>query len=340
MLPQPGQVVAFGPMAKHLLQAICVAGCISAAAPALALTPRDLAGWWLAIDGVFSAAADKSGSAAEELLVLTADGAVEDRAVFFRHPSAFVCAKSKLCSDAPLVSRARLTIEGDKLAFAERAPAAADGIEPALAAAALTATPSWTATLSAGNSLMTLRAGDATRILAKVDPDRLRRLRAGLMTAGLPAEKHWRCFLANATASDAAFAPLRKGKHVAPPFLADYLRIASYRSALGAMGALPTADDPDADRRALAGAKVETLLVERFKDVDTPRTAADARRYRAQGAFIDQRARNASPQEANVVASGLNGGAPVTVFATAPEFSALNRVTTRDSEAKRLFCVE
>jgi hypothetical protein len=81
-------------------------------------------------------------------------------------------------------------------------------------------------------------------------------------------------------------------------------------------------------------------MVERFKDVDMPRTAADARRYRAQGVFIDQRARNVSPQEANVVASALNGGAPVTVFATAAEFSALNRVTTRDSEAKRLFCVE
>ena len=39
-------------MAKHFLHAICVATCVSAAAPAVALTPRDLAGWWLAIDGV------------------------------------------------------------------------------------------------------------------------------------------------------------------------------------------------------------------------------------------------------------------------------------------------
>jgi len=40
------------PMAKHFLHAICVATCVSAAAPAVAVTPRDLAGWWLAIDGV------------------------------------------------------------------------------------------------------------------------------------------------------------------------------------------------------------------------------------------------------------------------------------------------
>ena len=156
----------------------------------------------------------------------------------------------------------------------------------------------------------------------------------------MPADKHWRCFLANATAADAAFAPLRKGKHTAPGFLADYLRIASYRSSLAGMGALSTADDPDPDRRALAGAPVEMLMVERFKDVDTPRTAADARRYRAQAAFIDQRAKSVSPQEANVVASALNGGMPVTVAATGSEFSALVRVASRDAEAKRLFCAE
>jgi hypothetical protein len=118
------------------------------------------------------------------------------------------------------------------------------------------------------------------------------------------------------------------------------LRIASYRSSLAAMGAQPTADDPDSGRRALAGVTVETLLVERFKDVDTPRTAADARRYRAQGVFIDQRARGVSPQEANVVASALNGGSPVTVAATGGELSALMRVATRDTETKRLFCAE
>jgi hypothetical protein len=324
-------------MTKHLLHAICVATCVSAAAPAVALTPRDLAGWWLAIDSVFPAL-DKSGAVSEELLVIASDGAVEDRAMSFRHASPFVCVKSKLCSDAPLMARARLTVDGDKLAFADRA--GVDGVAPELAAAALTATPSWTVALSAGNALMTLRAGGVSRSFARVDPDRLRRLRAGLMTAGFPADKHWRCFLANATAADAAFAPLRKGTHTSPPFLADYLRIASYRSSLAGMGALSTADDPEPDRRALARAPVETLMVERFKDVDTPRTAADARRYRAQAAFIDQRAKNVSPQEANVVAGGLNGGVPVTVFATGPEYSALARVASRDADAKRLFCAE
>jgi hypothetical protein len=326
-------------MTRHLLKSICIAGCLTLAAPAAALTPRDLAGWWLAIDDVFPALGEKIAVATDELLVIAPNGSVEDRVMFFRHPSAFVCAKSKLCSDAPVMARAGLAIDGDKLSFADRM-AAGDGAPSELAAAALTATPSWTVALSAGNSLMTLRAGEVTRMLAKVAPERLKQLRAGMMTSALPAEKHWRCFLANATASDAAFAPLRKSKHAPPPFLADYLRVASYRSSLAAMGSLPTADDPDADRRALAAAPVETLLVERFKDVDTPRTAADARRYRAQVEFINQRIRNVSPQEANVVASGMNGGMPVSVFATGPEYAALARVTNRDADTKRLFCAE
>jgi hypothetical protein len=309
-------------MARHFLHAVFVASCVANAALAAALTPSDIAGWWLSLDGELPA----------ELLVVTADGAVENRRIQFRLISAADCAKSKLCSDAPLEIRSRLTIEGDKLQFGGHR--SADGSPP------ITEAPNWTAALSAGNRLMTFRTGDLMRTAARIEPDRLRRLRAGLMTAGLPAEKHWRCFLANATAGDAAFAPLRKGQHAPPAFLADYLRIASLRSSLAAMGAQPTADDPDSGRRALAGVTVETLLVERFKDVDTPRTAADARRYRAQAVFIDQRARAVSPQEANVVASALNGGTPVTVAATGAEFSALMRVATRDAEVKRLFCAE
>jgi hypothetical protein len=313
-------------MAKYVLHAIWVVAVIVATAPASALTARDLAGWWLAVDRELPS----------ELLVVGPEGAVEDRAIQFRQISAAECVKSKRCSDAPLIARAGLTIDGDKLAFARREPGAADG-----APSSLTATPLWTAALSAGNRLLTLRAGNATRILARVEPDRLRRLRAGLMVAALPADKHWRCFLTNATAGDAAFAPLRKGKHAAPAFLNDYLRIASYRSSLAALGAIPAADEPDATLRKLAGVvSLETLMAERFKDVETPRTAADARRYRAQAVFIDQRARNVSPQEANVVAGALNGGVPVAVAATGAEFSALARVAARDAEAKRLFCVD
>lgn len=313
-------------VARHFFHAIGVAAWMSVAAPAMSLTPSDLGGWWLAIDG-------EAGP--QQLLIVAADGAVEDRAIQFRQISASECAKSKQCSDAPLIARARLSAAGDTLEFSGRDPGALNGALPPL-----TATPSWKAALSAGNRLMTLRSGDVTRILVRIEPDRLRRFRAGLLVAGLPADKHWRCFLANATAPDAAFAPLRKGKHATPAFLNDYLRIASYRTSLAAMGAIPTADEPDASLRGLASAPIEILMAERFKDVDTPRTATDARRYRAQAVFIDQRSRGVSPQEANVVASALNGGAPVTVAATGTEFSALMRVATRDAEAKRLFCVD
>ena len=316
---------------------------VAAALPAAAQGSHDLAGWWLAIDDTFPVLWD-GGGAAEELLIATPDGAVENRVMRFRHATAPECAQTKLCSDAPLVARARTVTQGNMLIVSAREQVADTGITPALAAAALTATPEWTIVPGGGNQMMTLRAGAATRLLVRIEPDRLRRLRAGMMiaallTQGMSAQRHWRCFLANATAGDAAFAPLRKGKHAAPKYLADYLRIASYRTTLGAMEALPTADDPDADRRALVG-QIEALLAERFKDVGGPRTAAEALRYRAQAAFIDRRATNASPQEANVVASGINGGVPVQVAATTPEYVALARVRMGDPEVRRLFCRE
>jgi hypothetical protein len=320
-----GCVVALPPMAKHLFHAVFLA-CVSATGPAVALAPADLAGWWLAVDG---------DAAPQELLIVAGDGAVEYRAIQFHPLSVAECAKSKLCSDAPRVASARILPTADKLEFAEREAGAPEGVT-----SPLTASPAWSIAVSADRRVMTLSAGGATRTLVHIEPDRLRRLRAALLTASLPADKHWRCFLANATAADAAFAPLRKGKHAAPPFLGDYLRIASYRSALAAMGALPTADDPDEGRRKLAGLAFEVLLAERFKDVDVPRTAADARRYRAQSAFIDQRARGRGLPEANVVATAINGGAPVTVAATGAEYSALMRIAARDPEAKRLFCLE
>jgi hypothetical protein len=313
---------------------------VAAAVPAAAQTPADLAGWWLAIDDTLPGLSGKTGEALEELVVVTPDGVAEDRLVRFRHPSVPDCAKAKPCSDAPVVRRARLGLAGGTLTLSEPAESPPVGLAPALSAAVLTGTPSWTVALASSNRLMTLRAGDITRILVKVDANRFQRLRAGLMTARLPAEKHWRCYLANATVGDAAFAPLRKGKHAAPKYLADYLRIASYRQSLAAMAARPTADDPDPARRALAGVAVEALLVERFKDVDVPRTAADARRYRAQGLFIDRRATGASPQEANIIAMAVNGGQAVTVAATGAEFAALVRVTTGDADAKRLLCRE
>jgi hypothetical protein len=308
-------------MAKHFFRAVCAAAWISVSAPPVALTPDGLVGWWLSLDGEFPAT-----------FWVVAGGMIEVRSIQFGLVSPAECAKLKRCSDAPLTSAARLTIKGNELHLSESRIADRGQPLPTMRAG------TWTAVLSASNRLMTLRDGNQQTMLVKVEPDRLRRLRAGLMMSGLPADKHWRCFLANATAADPAFAPLRKTKRATPAFLNDYLRVASYRSSLATMGAQPTADDVEAERRALVG--VETLMLERFKDIEPPRTAADVRRYRAQVAFIDQRSRGVSPQEANVVATALNGGSPVTVAATGAEFSALMRVAMRSAEAKQLFCAE
>jgi hypothetical protein len=322
----------------RLRQAAIVILALTMTSPAPASSARDLAGWWLAIDDVFPSSWANS-EPQEELLVVTPAGTIENRAMWFRRVSASECATDKLCSDAPLIASGSLNVTGDKIEISARAPVSTDSVHRSFVAAALTARPDWQVTLSHNNHLLALRSGGVTRMLVRIDPDRLRRLRAGLMVASLSPDKHWRCFLTNATAGESAYESLRKSKHAAPKFLPDYLRIASLRESLAAMGARPTADDPDPVRRTLASTPVETLMVESFKDVGAPAAATDARRYRAQGAFIDQRARGASPQEANIVATALNGGVPVTVVASAPEYSALSRVMARDADTRQLFCV-
>ena len=67
----------------------------------------------------------------------------------------------------------------------------------------------------------------------KIDPDKLRRLYAGMRVTNWAPEENWRCFLGNATAGEGAFAPLRAGRsYKAPEFLDRYLKFASVVSAL------------------------------------------------------------------------------------------------------------
>ena len=104
----------------------------------------------------------------------------------------------------------------------------------------MTAIPEWTATLD--GQRLTLRATGVTKVrtLVRIDPDRLRRLHAGMRTSAWSPEDHWRCFLGNATAGDGAFAALRANRSVrAPEFLDRYLKLASYMAALRSAAALP-----------------------------------------------------------------------------------------------------
>jgi len=105
-----------------------------------------------------------------------------------------------------------------------------------------------------------------------IEPRRLQRLRAGMRAAGLPPQKHWRCFLGNAMAQQPAFASLRtertgstpqgsifnfassapapaKSSPPSPDWLERYLRAASYLMSLDAKAKFPIIEDPATRKR-------------------------------------------------------------------------------------------
>jgi hypothetical protein len=331
------------------LVAIVVA---SVAVPsARALDTRDLAGWWIAIDRAFPTLWERGDIVAmEELLIISPDGRAENRGMGFFAPDDCMPGEACTVTDAPLIATARLTLRGDLLTVSDRKESRGriniKKADPALRRIAVTNTPAWTATLDGNFLILRAATGNATRALARIEPDRLRRLRAGLMFTEQSAARHWRCFFANATANDPAFTALSAGSRSAPSFLDDYLRVASYRATLATLGSMPTADHPDAQRRALASGKAEIMLVETFPDIPAPKNHAEAQQLLAGAVLLCARARGLPPAEATAAATAALRATPVSVTATDGELAAYARVRrgavsgSSDAEMKRLFCLE
>lgn len=187
--------------------------------PATAVEARDLAGWWIAIDRLFPQIYEtESIVPMEELLIVDSAGQAENRLMRFGLANAIFCRDKKaFCSDAPVTARARIRVTGEPLAFtASTKPDDLVDDRPeidfALRLLSVTGTWSWTLSREADGRLLVLRpnilnpsrliANIPTRTFAKIDPTRLRRLRSLLRARELSATKHWRCFLANATAND------------------------------------------------------------------------------------------------------------------------------------------
>lgn len=328
-------------------------------AAALAVDVRALTGWWLAIDDTFPRLWDTGVTPMEEVLVINADGRFEDRVMNFLSGTAQVCAQRHICADLPLLAYGRLRIAGDALSIGERGapPNRLDSAksDQVIRRAAMSDTRAWT--ISAGKDQITLRAGDKTRIFAKVAPQRLQRLRAGMRASGLPPQKHWRCFLANATTQQPAFAPLRNStprqdapaagaalagaqasaasnRSARPPagWLDSYLRAASYLMTLEARSKFPIMEDPAS--RPYIGNEPEQLLVEEFPGTAAPATMADVRRLKGQIAAIEDRVRDKLKE--------MSGGGPTppsnrTALSEA-EISAFAFAASDHPDAKRMFC--
>ena len=220
--------------------AIAVALGMSALAdrPARAIEAQELTGWWIAIDDTLPKLW-KQGAIApmEEVVQIEADGTVSDRVMNFWAGSAQACFDNKVCADLPAMAAAKLAVAGNKVSFSEVAPTdtRVDSVAGSLLVRqeALTATPEWTASLDSQRLTLRVAGSPKSRTLVKIDPDKLRRLYAGMRVTNWAPEENWRCFLGNATVGELAFAPLRSGRSAkAPEFLDRYLKFATLISAL------------------------------------------------------------------------------------------------------------
>ena len=299
--------------------------------------------------------------AMEELLIVDANGRAEDRGLGFWSTSPSDCVNSQECSDAPLIATARLAVKGDLVTVSERKETAQRinraNADPLIRRLAVTATPAWTVTYAEGLLILRSATANITRAFARIEPNRLRRIRAGILVNELSAQEHWRCLFANATARDPAFAPLRTGSHAAPGFLDAYLHAASYLYSLGQMGGHPRPDDRNEKMRPLAAGGFEQLAVERFPDAPIPKTETDAQRLNTRFRFLYELGKGRTVEQAidNVETFARLNGQPVRLTGELTrlaigdaEIAALARVNVAigkrekntDAEVKRLFCID
>lgn len=359
--------------AMHALRSMFLRACLAPAFALVAATippgaarafeARDLAGWWVAVDETFPSLWRRGDIAPmEELLIVTPDGRAENRVMTFEVPNPITCAAHGLCTDAPLIATARLALTGDLFTVGALKQAttpisfAGDSRDAQLRRIAVTATSAWIATEVDGLLVLRSATSDARRAFARIAPDRLRAVRAGLQSSGLSAQDHWRCLLANATAADPAFAALRGGHDrafpdaKAPAFLDAYLRAASYSHALLAAQSTVVSDDPDPKQRVLKSDAVQHLMAVPFGDIAGSRTVAERERLLARRRYLSLRARGLGADAAAAheeVAPRLRGE-PVKLPLADSEIAAFGRVLeatdrpreSADGDVRTLFCVD
>jgi hypothetical protein len=344
----------------------------SASSPAAAFEARDLVGWWVSVDDTFPVLIRAEAIVPmEELLVVSENGMAESRVMRFQPASAKLCAETGgagFCSDAPLVGRARLVLNGNRLEMRERtagtSPIDTPQMDPHIRNLAVSTTsewtvvperdgrrlvlhsavPAWTTESAAdGGARLRLKSnpGDVRRTLVKIDPAALRAIWAGFDVSGLPPHKHWRCYLANATAADPAFADVFAPRRPPLPQLAGYLRVASYMTALQAMAMQPVGDHPDPEVRKLVAQPVEQLMFPRFAGLEPPATVADQRAIAARLHYIAEGAKGASDQAAKSAAAAITRGEPPAIHVSDEEIAAYaSLLQPGGADFKRLFCGE
>ena len=309
-----------------LFFAALLAGGTSAQDEVTTGSPHPLAGWWLSVDDFWPSFRGSAGMTTfEELLIVHDDGTVESRAMVFYSASAEDCAGTpSLCSDAPLIATAMLVQNESTLAFTNQqdGTAALFGGDAELdrqarQLAVSRAGPWVLSDPSGGLSLsLTTPDGQLARNLIRISPTLLKRLRAGIMVAGVSARDRWRCYLQRASGGrDAA------GIAVPGKLIDGYLRVASYVLALHAASLEPPPGS-EASQASVIQTR-EWLMVESFDDIRRPSSAA------GRDALSDRLDRLVRP----------DADASEVPF-TRAELDAFAAIISHGEDARRLFCLE
>jgi hypothetical protein len=198
--------------------------------------------------------------------------------------------------------------------------------------------PTWTTIADASGVRLVFREPQAgvQRTFVKVEPDRLRRLWAGWKWS--ERSGNWRCYLANATADDSAFALIRRSGSERPNFLEDFLHAASYLTTIEQVGMRPTADDPDPSRRALVAAAIEQMMLERFDDVAAPKSYLEKRQLLARAYFLRARIAGQDTDQARSAIASITPAGSTAVAVSEAQIRLLGRLLRNPSDAARLFC--
>lgn len=330
-------------------------------ASAQSSVPSQLAGWWIAVDNVAFPPLWRDGTIVpmEELLIIESDGRFENRMMGFYGIDPGYCAKENLCSDAPLVATGRLALSGSapatgkeqilasgsKLLFSDISTAAnridSPRGDPTIRARSVSATSAWMVEgrvdVDDGTLFLRQAAGEEPRVFVKIEPEKLRRLRAGIMVSELSALQHWRCYLASATGGDVRLMPLRNDKPMLPA-VRDYIAAAHYYLTALTYAGRPTVDDPDTNQRRLAWVALEDLMAGSSAKLPQPRTVQERREVKAVARYLTVVVKGEQPEAAKAMMAREFPGVPLRQDLTEPEILALTTYLRGGADRNRLFC--
>jgi hypothetical protein len=180
--------------------------------------------------------------------------------------------------------------------------------------------------------------GASRRVLARIEPARLKALWSIFRVSDQPTNPGWRCLLAHATADEPAFAALRRGNERVPAGLEAAGRAAGVLSRINDLMRMPVPDERDDTYLAMADRPFEHGMSEPLPGLDRPRDEAERTRLEDRHAILMLWLTGAIQRaEAETLVRAL-GPAAAPLSITEDEMDALRRLVLPGAEASRVFC--